>query len=92
MADVEVFDLLRTAFRCVVSYVFLLTSLRVSGKSTIRQGTTFDFVLALVIGDLVDDAVWSDVPLSQFIVASSTLVLTKLMFTMHRGNGERALP
>ena len=72
-------ELLRIAVHTLFAYLCLLGLLRLSGKWTIRHGTTFDFVLALVIGDLIDDALWAEVPLSQFVVAASTLVLTKLM-------------
>jgi uncharacterized membrane protein YcaP (DUF421 family) len=61
------------AVRALVAYVFLLAILRLSGKRTIALGTPFDFVLALVIGDLVDDLLWAEVPLSQFVVAVVTL-------------------
>jgi len=48
---------------CVLfAYVFLLAILRASGKRTIAQGTTLDFVVALVLGDLIDDALWAEVP------------------------------
>jgi uncharacterized membrane protein YcaP (DUF421 family) len=77
-------DPLRIAVRCVVAYVFVLTVLRLAGKRTIRQGTTFDFVLALVLGDLIDDTLWAEVPVAQFIVATTTLVLLKLVATVHR--------
>jgi len=39
-------------------------------------------VLALILGDMIDDAVWSEVPFAQFVVAASTLVLLKLLFTL----------
>jgi uncharacterized membrane protein YcaP (DUF421 family) len=72
-------DPLRIATRALIAYVYLLFLLRLSGKRAVRHGTTFDFVLALVLGDLVDDAIWREVPLSQFIVATCTLVGTKLL-------------
>jgi uncharacterized membrane protein YcaP (DUF421 family) len=77
-------DPLRIAARCLVVFIFLLTVLRISGKRTIRHGSAFDFVLALIIGDLVDDAIWGEVPLSQFVVASATLLLMKISLTWSR--------
>ncbi len=74
-------DPLRTVVRCLVAYLFLLGLFRLAGKGSIRSGSPFDFVLALTIGDLVDDAVWAEVPVVQFIVAATTLVLTKLLMT-----------
>jgi hypothetical protein len=40
-----------------------------------------DFVLALTVGDLVDDAIWAEVPIAQFFVAASTLLATKFLIT-----------
>jgi uncharacterized membrane protein YcaP (DUF421 family) len=71
-------DPLRIAVRCLVAYGLLWMLLRLSGKRTVRQAHPLDFVLALVIGDLVDDAIWSEVPVAQFIVAAATLVWTKV--------------
>jgi uncharacterized membrane protein YcaP (DUF421 family) len=64
--------------RCVLVYGILLGTLRLAGKRTIRQANAADFVFALVLGDLVDDVVWREVPVSQFTVALSTLVMVKL--------------
>ena len=72
-------DPLRVALRAVLAYVFLLALLRVSGKRTVHESTPFDFVLALVLGDLVDDALWAEVPFAQFVVAASSIVLAKLV-------------
>jgi uncharacterized membrane protein YcaP (DUF421 family) len=41
----------------------------------VTQATSFDFVLVLILGDLLDDMFWADVPASQFVVAAGTLVL-----------------
>ena len=81
-------DPLRTAIRCIVAYLFLLVLFRLAGKRSIRSGSPFDFVLALTIGDLIDDAVWAEVPVAQFVVAATTLVLTKLLMTW-RALGKR---
>jgi uncharacterized membrane protein YcaP (DUF421 family) len=80
-------DPLRTAIRCIVAYLFLLVLLRLAGKRSIRSGSPFDFVLALTIGDLIDDAVWAEVPVAQFVVAATALVLTKLLMTWRAGTG-----
>ena len=72
------------AVRGLATYVFLLALLRLAGKRVIKEGTSFDFVLALILGDLIDDAVWSEAPFAQFVVAVSTLVLLKLLFTVQK--------
>lgn len=74
-------DPLRIAIRCILAYLFLLVLLRLAGKRSIKSSSPFDFVLALTIGDLIDDAVWAEVPVVQFIVAATTLVVTKFVMT-----------
>ena len=78
-------DHFRIAIRCLAAFFFLLALLRLSGKRTIYQGTAFDFVLALVLGDMIDNALWHEVPMAQFIVGTGTLVTTKLVLTRHKG-------
>jgi uncharacterized membrane protein YcaP (DUF421 family) len=75
-------DLGSIAVRALCTYLFLVLLLRLSGKRVIKEGASFDFVLALILGDMIDDAVWSEVPFAQFVVAASTLVLLKLLFTL----------
>lgn len=75
-------DLLRVGVRAALAYLVLLVLLRLAGKTVVRQSTPFDFVLALVIGDIVDDAVWSEVPMVQFLVAAASLVLMKIAVTL----------
>jgi hypothetical protein len=77
-------DPLRIAVRALAVYLFLLVLLRISGKQTVRQSTGFDFLLVLIMGDLVDDAIWGEVPLSQFVTAAGTLALAKLVTTASR--------
>ena len=72
-------DPMRIAIRCFAGFVFLLVMVRLSGKRIISQSTPFDFVLALVIGDLVDDLLFSEVPGSTFVVAAGTLVIADLI-------------
>jgi uncharacterized membrane protein YcaP (DUF421 family) len=76
-------DPFRTGLRALVAYLILLFLLRISGKRTVKQGSPFDFVLALIVGDLIDDAIWAEVPIAQFVVASATLLLMKLLMTLH---------
>ncbi len=67
---------LRIVVRAVFVYVFLLVMVRLSGKRTVAHGTTVDFVLALVFADLVDDLVWAEVAMTQFVVGAGTLFLS----------------
>lgn len=67
-------DPLRIVIRAALAFVFLLALIRLSGKRIVTQGTTFDFVLALILGDMVDDLLWAEVHASEFVVAVLTLV------------------
>ncbi|HET8645803.1 MAG TPA: hypothetical protein VFO85_09960, partial [Vicinamibacteria bacterium] len=69
------FEVLRVALSATFAYLVLLALLRVSGKRTVAQGTAFDFVLALILGDMIDDLLWGEVPAAAFVVAVSTLTL-----------------
>jgi uncharacterized membrane protein YcaP (DUF421 family) len=69
------------AVRAIVAYVFLLLLVRLAGKRTIWHGTPMDFVVALILGDMVDDLLWAEVAASEFIVATSTLFLAHLMLS-----------
>lgn len=72
-------DLFRIAIRALFAFVVLHALLRASGKRTLAQGTAFDFVLALVLGDMVDDLLWAEVPAARFTVAVGTLALAHVL-------------
>jgi uncharacterized membrane protein YcaP (DUF421 family) len=74
----------RVAIRALTAYLFLLALLRLGGRQSIRHGTPFDFVLALILGDLVDNAIWAEVPFAQFAIASTTLVVSRLLVSPGR--------
>jgi uncharacterized membrane protein YcaP (DUF421 family) len=67
-------DPLRIAARAAFAFLVLLVLVRVSGKRTVKQGSPFDFTVALILGDMFDDAVWAEVAMSQFVVATGVLV------------------
>ena len=71
-------ELHRIALRALFAYLVLLALLRSSGKRTVAEGTPFAFVLALVIGDMVDDVLWAEVGAAEFAVAVSTLTLAQI--------------
>ena len=68
-------DPLRIAVRALLAYVALLLFVRMSGKRTVKHGSPFDFTLALILGDMVDDLLWAEVAAAQFVVATGVLVL-----------------
>jgi uncharacterized membrane protein YcaP (DUF421 family) len=60
--------------RAAITYAYLLSIVRVGGKRTIGEGTSFDFIVALVVGDIPDDIIWGEVPLLQGFVAMGTVM------------------
>lgn len=56
------------------AYAFLLLLLRWSGHRTVAAASSQCFVLALVLGDLVDNVIWREVSILKFGVAAATLV------------------
>jgi uncharacterized membrane protein YcaP (DUF421 family) len=70
---------LAIALRALVGYVFLLALLRASGKRLVAEATGMQFVLAIIVGDLVDDAMFATIPFGQLIVAAGTLTVLQLM-------------
>jgi uncharacterized membrane protein YcaP (DUF421 family) len=50
-----------TALRAVGVYVLMLTVIRATGKRTIGNFTAFDLLVALMLGDLVDEIIYGDV-------------------------------
>src|SRR5688500_14410451 len=71
-------DPVRIAIRALVSFLFLLGAIRLSGKRTVSEGTAFDLVLSLILGDLIDDVLFAEVPVSNFVVAVSVLVMLEI--------------
>ena len=63
------------AVRALAAYVYLLVTTRASGKRVISQATPFDFVVALIVGDLIDDAIWAEVSMAKFAGAAASIFL-----------------
>jgi uncharacterized membrane protein YcaP (DUF421 family) len=68
-------DPLRIVVRVVFVYAVLLVLMRLGGKRLVRHASPFDFTLALIIGDMIDDMVWAEVNGSVFVVATGVLML-----------------
>jgi uncharacterized membrane protein YcaP (DUF421 family) len=77
-------DPLRIIVRVLFAYIVLLVLVRVSGKRTVKQGSPFDFTVALIVGDLVDDEIWGEIDTAVFIVAVGTLMLVHTAFDLVR--------
>ena len=63
------------AVRVLVAYVYLLIVTRASGKRVVSQATPFDFLVALILGDLIDNGVWGEVSLAKFAGAVGSVML-----------------
>lgn len=81
-------ELHQIAIRAVFVYLLLLVLIRLSGKRTISEGTPFAFVLALILGDMIDDALWAEVPTAQFVVAAGTLAVAQLLVSWGASRSE----
>lgn len=75
-------SLARIGVRAVVVYLYLLIVTRASGKRVVGQATPFDFLVALILGDMIDDALWAEVSMAKFAVGAGSIIfcdaLTKL--------------
>jgi uncharacterized membrane protein YcaP (DUF421 family) len=71
-------SILRIGVRAVVAYIFVLALMRVAGKRLISEATGMQFVLAIIIGDLIDDAMFATIPFAQFVTAAGTLMVLHL--------------
>jgi uncharacterized membrane protein YcaP (DUF421 family) len=67
-------DPLRVAVRAAFAFVVLLLLVRAAGKRAVKQGSAFEFAVALILGDLVDDVLWGEVSAAMFVVASAAIV------------------
>ncbi len=85
--------LLGIALRVVIVYVYLLVTVRLSGKRTIAEGTPFDLVVAFIVSDFPDDIIWGWVPVAQGITAITTVVLlhATVVFAMYHSDVLRRL-
>jgi uncharacterized membrane protein YcaP (DUF421 family) len=65
----------RIAVRALVAYVYLLVLTRAGGKSAVSQATPFEFLVALILGDVIDDALWAEVSMAKFGAAAGSIML-----------------
>jgi uncharacterized membrane protein YcaP (DUF421 family) len=77
-------DPLRIVVRVVFAYLVVLVFLRLTGKRAVKHASPFDFVVALILGDLIDDALWAEVNASTFVVASGALFFVHTAFALAR--------
>ena len=75
-------DLGRIAVRAIVAYLYLLFTTRATGKRVVSQSTPIDLMVSLVIGDLLDDALWGEVSMVKFGAAVGTIIVAELLVKM----------
>lgn len=77
-------ELSHIAFRALFVYIVLLVLVRLAGKRTVLQATPIDLTMLMVLGDLIDDGLWAEVPAAQFVVAAATLCCTHVIVGLLR--------
>ena len=84
-------DLWRIAVRALGAYIYLLTMSRASGKRAVSQATPFDFVVSLIVGDLIDDALWAEVSMAKFAVAAASIFTCDVIVKVAAFHSKRIL-
>jgi uncharacterized membrane protein YcaP (DUF421 family) len=62
-------ELVMTAVRAVAVYVLMLVVIRALGKRTVGNFSAFDLLVALMLGEIVDEVIYGDVRFIQGTVA-----------------------
>jgi uncharacterized membrane protein YcaP (DUF421 family) len=73
----ETQELLLTAVRGIGVYVFVLIVIRFLGKREIGNFTAFDLLVALMLGEVVDEIIYGDVSFAQGAVAIIVVALAQ---------------
>jgi uncharacterized membrane protein YcaP (DUF421 family) len=68
-------ELLLTAARAVAVYALMLVVIRFAGKRTVGNFTAFDLLVALMLGEVVDEIIYGDVSFTQGAVAILSVAL-----------------
>ena len=75
-----------TVLRAAAVYLFVLIVFRISGKRSMSQITTFDFILLLIIGEATQQALLGDdFSIVNAWVAIGTLITLELAFSKAEG-------
>lgn len=62
-------ELMMTALRALAVYVLMLVVIRALGKRTVGNFAAFDLLVALMLGEVVDEMIYGDVAFAQGVVA-----------------------
>jgi uncharacterized membrane protein YcaP (DUF421 family) len=66
-------ELLLTAARAIAVYVLMLGVIRALGKRTVGNFSAFDLLVALMLGEVVDEIIYGDVRFLHGTVAIVTI-------------------
>jgi len=73
---------MHSVLRSVAVYLFVLVVFRISGKRSLSQITTFDFILVLIIGEATQQALLgNDFSVVNAYVVIATLLMMEIMFS-----------
>ncbi|HEY9488432.1 MAG TPA: hypothetical protein VIQ51_08870, partial [Chryseosolibacter sp.] len=73
--------------RGVAIYLFILFLLRIMGKRSLSQATTFDLILVLILSEVTQQAlVGHDFSLTGAFILIVTLIATDLVFSLLKEN------
>jgi uncharacterized membrane protein YcaP (DUF421 family) len=75
----EIQELLFTALRSIALYVIMLIVIRLLGKRTVGNFSAFDLLVALMLGEVVDEIVYGDVNFGQGITAVFVIAAAKYL-------------
>ena len=73
----ETHELLLTGLRALAVFAFMLVVIRLLGKRTVGNFTAFDLLVALMLGEVVDEIIYGDVSLLQGAVAILVVAAAK---------------
>ena len=77
--EIDFNELLWTALRATFVYLFLLIVVRLLGKREIGATSAFDLVVALILGEVVDEIIYGDVTVLQGVVAIVVVAIWHLI-------------
>lgn len=69
------------ALRGIITYLYVLALVRLSGKRTIRALMPMDLVVGVIIGDIFDNMFYGQTPLWAGMVGMTTVILAHLLVT-----------
>ncbi|MDX9739980.1 MAG: DUF421 domain-containing protein [Gammaproteobacteria bacterium] len=77
--------------RALIVYAFMLLVFRFSGKRTLGEVTTFDFVLVLIVAETIQEAlIGRDLSMTNAMIVIVTLIGIDIILNLVKAHSERA--